>query len=91
MPSQAGIPLLQIDAFAAEPFTGNPAAVCLPATEPPAGWMQLVAAEMNLSETAFAWRSGLGVTHSSDFRPPSAAASCGARWPETTFCSAAGP
>ena len=60
MPSQAGIPLLQIDAFAAEPFTGNPAAVCLPATEPPAGWMQQVAAEMNLSETAFAWPSGNG-------------------------------
>jgi len=60
MPSQAGIPLLQIDAFAGEPFTGNPAAVCLPATEPPAGWMQQVAAEMNLSETAFAWPSGDG-------------------------------
>ncbi len=60
MPSQAGIPLLQIDAFVVEPFTGNPAAVCLPATEPPAGWMQQVAAEMNLSETAFAWRSGNG-------------------------------
>ena len=60
MPSQAGIPLLQIDAFAAEPFTGNPAAVCLPATEPPASWMQQVAAEMNLSETAFAWPSGDG-------------------------------
>jgi PhzF family phenazine biosynthesis protein len=46
-------PLLQIDAFADAPFTGNPAAVCLldgPADE---GWMQRVAAEMNLSETAF--------------------------------------
>lgn len=60
MLSQAGIPILQIDAFANEPFTGNPAAVCLPAGEPPAGWMQQIAAEMNLSETAFAWPSGDG-------------------------------
>jgi PhzF family phenazine biosynthesis protein len=47
-------PLFQVDAFTAEPFAGNPAAVCLledGAADP--GWMQLVAAEMNLSETAF--------------------------------------
>jgi len=60
MPSRAEIPLLQIDAFAPEQFTGNPAAVCLPGTEPPASWMQQVAAEMNLSETAFAWPNGDG-------------------------------
>ena len=60
MPSRGEIPILQIDAFADEPFTGNPAAVCLPDVEPPAGWMQQVAAEMNLSETAFAWPSGDG-------------------------------
>ena len=60
MPSRVEIPILQIDAFADEPFTGNPAAVCLPDVEPPAGWMQQVAAEMNLSETAFAWPSGDG-------------------------------
>jgi PhzF family phenazine biosynthesis protein len=47
------IPLLQVDAFTSEPFRGNPAAVCLldqPASDP---WMLAVAAEMNLSETAF--------------------------------------
>ena len=60
MPSQAKVSVLQIDAFAGEPFTGNPAAVCLPDTEPPADWMQRVAAEMNLSETAFTWPSGDG-------------------------------
>ena len=60
MPSRVEIPILQIDAFAAEPFTGNPAAVCLPDVAPPAGWMQQIAAEMNLSETAFAWPSGNG-------------------------------
>lgn len=45
-----------IDAFTDRPFAGNPAAVCLldTATWPEEGWMQGVAAEMNLSETAFA-------------------------------------
>lgn len=42
-----------VDAFADAPFSGNPAAVCLLEAEPPQGWMQSVAAEMNLSETAF--------------------------------------
>ena len=48
-------PLVQVDAFTAEPFAGNPAAVCLlePGAEPDPAWMQRVAAEMNLSETAF--------------------------------------
>jgi PhzF family phenazine biosynthesis protein len=47
-------PLFQVDAFTAEPFAGNPAAVCLlEDEEPDPGWMQRVAAEMNLSETAF--------------------------------------
>jgi PhzF family phenazine biosynthesis protein len=42
-----------VDAFTDRPFVGNPAAVCL-LKEPPADtWMQQVAAEMNLSETAF--------------------------------------
>jgi predicted PhzF superfamily epimerase YddE/YHI9 len=47
------VPLFQVDAFTAEPFAGNPAAVCLLEREADAGWMQRVAAEMNLSETAF--------------------------------------
>lgn len=47
------VPLLIIDAFTAIPFRGNPAAVCLlPAPAEP-GWMQSLAAEMNLAETAF--------------------------------------
>jgi PhzF family phenazine biosynthesis protein len=45
--------LLQIDAFTSDPFRGNPAAVCLLDREREAAWMQDVAAEMNLSETAF--------------------------------------
>jgi PhzF family phenazine biosynthesis protein len=46
-------PLLTIDAFTSEPFAGNPAAVCFLDHERDAGWMQAVAREMNLSETAF--------------------------------------
>lgn len=42
-----------IDAFAERPFTGNPAAVTLVDAFPPAAWMQLVAQEVNLSETTF--------------------------------------
>jgi PhzF family phenazine biosynthesis protein len=46
-------PLFQVDAFATEPFRGNPAAVCILDTPADEWWMQAVAAEMNLSETAF--------------------------------------
>jgi len=49
----AAITCLQIDAFTDRPFAGNPAAVCLLDSEQEAPWMQAVAAEMNLSETAF--------------------------------------
>jgi PhzF family phenazine biosynthesis protein len=47
------IPLFQVDAFTKEPFKGNPAGVCVLPTEKPDVWMKAVAAEMNLSETAF--------------------------------------
>lgn len=46
-------PILIIDAFSDAPFAGNPAAVCLSDTTQAADWMQKVANEMNLSETAF--------------------------------------
>ena len=52
------ISIMQADAFTDKLFAGNPAAVCIldkPAEE---GWMQKVAAEMNLSETAFLYRQG---------------------------------
>lgn len=45
--------LLQIDAFTDKPFRGNPAAVCFLDRDRDDEWMQRVAAEMNLSETAF--------------------------------------
>jgi PhzF family phenazine biosynthesis protein len=49
--------LLIVDAFTDRPFSGNPAAVCLldAGGWPAQSWMQQVAAEMNLSETAFAY------------------------------------
>jgi len=52
--------ILQIDAFTDQPFRGNPAAVCLLDGERDAEWMQRVAAEMNLSETAFLRRQDGG-------------------------------
>jgi PhzF family phenazine biosynthesis protein len=45
--------IVQVDAFTSRPFTGNPAAVCVLPEERDAAWMQNVAAEMNLAETAF--------------------------------------
>lgn len=48
--------ITQVDAFTATPFGGNPAAVCVLPEPGDAGWMQRVAQEMNLSETAFLYR-----------------------------------
>jgi PhzF family phenazine biosynthesis protein len=45
--------IYQVDAFTSEPFKGNPAGVCILEDEMPDEWMQNIAAEMNLSETAF--------------------------------------
>ena len=45
--------LVQVDSFTAKPFAGNPAAVCLLEEARDPVWMQDVAREMNLSETAF--------------------------------------
>ena len=47
------IPIYQVDAFTSTPFHGNPAAVCILPEERAEDWMQNVALEMNLSETAF--------------------------------------
>jgi PhzF family phenazine biosynthesis protein len=45
--------LFQVDAFTEQRFGGNPAGVCLVEGEVDDAWMQSVAAEMNVSETAF--------------------------------------
>lgn len=45
--------IFQVDSFTDKPFKGNPAGVCVMDAAAPENWMQSVAAEMNLSETAF--------------------------------------
>ena len=46
----------KIDAFTDRPFCGNPAAVCLMEDDADTDWMQAVAKEMGISETAFVWK-----------------------------------
>lgn len=48
--------IFQVDAFTDKPFKGNPAAVCVLRQEGDEGWMQNLATEMNLSETAFLYQ-----------------------------------
>ena len=56
--------IYQVDAFTQEKFKGNPAAVCLlpDGFKAEEQWMQNLAAEMNLSETAFVQKSVTSVT-----------------------------
>ena len=59
----ATIPCFQVDAFTNRLFAGNPAAVCLLDKSKSSKWMQSVAAENNLSETAFVvpMKTGFGL------------------------------
>lgn len=52
--------ITQVDAFTSTPFTGNPAAVCLLPAPREEAWMQALAREMNLAETAFLVRQADG-------------------------------
>ena len=52
--------IIQVDSFTDRPFAGNPAGVCLLPKAAEAGWMQAVAGEMNLPETAFLVRQADG-------------------------------
>lgn len=56
--SSLGPPVLHVNAFTLDPFGGNPAAVCLLPAPADDGWMQGVAANMNLSDTAFVTPTG---------------------------------
>jgi PhzF family phenazine biosynthesis protein len=47
------IPIVWVDSFTSDAFAGNPAAVCFLPGEREAAWMQRVARELNLAETAF--------------------------------------
>ena len=55
------VPIYQVDAFTSTVFSGNPAAVCLLETWPDDSVLQSIAAENNLSETAFLVRRGAAV------------------------------
>ncbi|HOW84956.1 MAG TPA: PhzF family phenazine biosynthesis protein [Candidatus Aminicenantes bacterium] len=54
------VPIYQVDSFTEEPFKGNPAGVCLLREPADPAWMQGVAAEMNVAETAFPLAEGDG-------------------------------
>lgn len=54
------LPLYHVDAFTDRPFAGNSAAVCLLPGPRDEGWLQAVAAEMNLAETAFLYPEAEG-------------------------------
>lgn len=71
------IPIYQVDAFTRKPFAGNPAAVCLLQAPAEAGWMQDVAREMNLSETAFLAPEADGSYQLRWFTPEVEVALCG--------------
>jgi len=55
-----GVPITVVDAFTDQAFRGNPAAVCVLSEVQSPQWMQDVAQEMNLSETAFLQRQADG-------------------------------
>jgi len=50
------VAIVQVDAFTSEAFAGNPAGVCILPAARDERWMQLVAREMAISETAFLHR-----------------------------------
>jgi PhzF family phenazine biosynthesis protein len=58
--SESRVPLFHVDAFTDRPFAGNPAAVCILPSWKEDRWLQAIAGEMNLSETAFLVRSADG-------------------------------
>jgi GNAT superfamily N-acetyltransferase len=60
---KSSLPLFQVDAFTDRPFAGNPAAVCLLSESRDNQWLQAVAQEMNLSETAFLLPEGNDYLH----------------------------
>ncbi len=66
----------QVEAFTELPFSGNPAAVCLLDSPRDEQWMQSVAGEMSLSETAFLMPRG-GVYRIRWFTPTTEVDLCG--------------
>lgn len=73
----ADCPLFVVDAFADEPFSGNPAAVCLLTAPTDEARMQRIAMEMSLSETAFVHPRADGDFALRWFTPEAEVALCG--------------
>ena len=70
------VTIYQVDAFSSKPFGGNPAGVCILEKLAADNWMQNVASEMALSETAFLVR-GNGAYHLRWFTPAAEVDLCG--------------
>lgn len=71
------LPIFQLDAFSSRRFGGNPAAVCPVEAWPDDETLQSIAAENNLSETAFFRAEGDGTYHLRWFTPASEVDLCG--------------
>ncbi|WP_323815742.1 PhzF family phenazine biosynthesis protein [Cellvibrio sp. NN19] len=88
-------PMYLVDAFIDQPFSGNPAGVCVLSTEQPASWMQKVALEMNQAETAFVHKRADGSWNLRWFTPQVEVDLCGhatlaaahALWQEVGVCN----
>jgi len=70
-------PILQVDAFTSTAFGGNPAGVCVLEQPRDEAWMQLVAREMNVAETAFLERRSDGDFDLRWFTPTNEVDLCG--------------
>jgi PhzF family phenazine biosynthesis protein len=70
-------PMYLVDAFVDQPFSGNPAGVCVLDEEQPARWMQQVALEMNQAETAFVHKRADGSWNLRWFTPQVEVSLCG--------------
>jgi len=72
-----GTLIFQVDSFTNRQFAGNPAGVCVLAEQKEAAWMQSVAAEVNVSETAFVRRRADGSFELRWFTPACEVDLCG--------------
>ena len=77
MESGRRVPFYQVDAFADEPFAGNPAAICFMPTDLSDDLYLSIAREMNLSETAFVEEVGAGRYNLRWFTPAREVPLCG--------------
>jgi PhzF family phenazine biosynthesis protein len=75
--SMPNLPYFVVDAFTHKPFSGNPAAVCILSAPKEDDWLQQIAAEFNLSETAFLWHQADNLWRLRWFTPTCEVKLCG--------------